>query len=65
MEPEPVLITRWLTCHTEGCGNAGITLEGVIPEDVNTLICGVCAQRITDVATEPPEPVTEMPTWEL
>ncbi|ASZ73346.1 hypothetical protein SEA_LUCKYBARNES_28 [Brevibacterium phage LuckyBarnes] len=65
MEPEPMIITRWLTCHTVGCGNAEVTLMGVFPEDVDALFCGVCSQPITDVATEPPKPITEMPTWEL
>ena len=51
------------TCHTPGCGNAGETLE--VPDDVDAVLCGVCGQKITDVAEGPPEPVTEMPSWEL
>lgn len=61
MEPEP--ITRWLTCHTPGCGNSEIAIKAQYPEDVDILFCGVCSAEITDVATTPPEPVTEMPTW--
>lgn len=51
------------TCHTTNCGNAEITLE--VPDDVDSVLCGVCSQPITDVATEPPEPIKEMPPWEL
>jgi len=55
-----------VTCHTEGCGNAGIPLDiGVSWEDeetgeteyVSAVVCGVCSQPITDVV--PPLPAGE------
>ena len=46
-----------VTCHTEGCGNADEpidlgdppVIEGVA-DPFGTVICGVCAQEITDKA---------------
>lgn len=46
-----------VTCHTEGCGNAGVAIELARPVDDETgqpldpwvIICGVCGQPITDV----------------
>ena len=47
-----------VTCHTEGCANAGLTLEislGYVDEEGNTqqvdaVACGVCGQQITDIS---------------
>jgi hypothetical protein len=46
-----------VTCHTDGCDNAGITipldppiLDGA-PVVVDVVLCGVCGQTITDVTT--------------
>lgn len=49
-----------VTCHTEGCGNAGapIELDLTYTDDdgnlqtVDSVACGVCGQPITDI--EPP-----------
>lgn len=38
-----------LTCHTEGCGNAGFAIP--LQTDADYCVCGVCAQQITDVVT--------------
>lgn len=45
------------TCHTEGCGNAGVPLEvttTMVDEATGDtihigVVCGVCNQPITDV----------------
>lgn len=59
------MLTRWLTCHTDGCSNAEQPIEMTYPADVSAHVCGVCSTPINDVAEQPPEPVTEMPTWDL
>lgn len=46
---EPTLATFMVTCHTEGCTNAEITLELLALADSPSVMCGVCAQPITDV----------------
>jgi hypothetical protein len=47
-----------VTCHTEGCGNAGISIEVCIGYDDDVtgeqihsdhVYCGVCGQEITDI----------------
>lgn len=43
-----------VTCHTDGCGNAGIPIvfdfTGVPPDEMpNAYACGVCGEQITDV----------------
>jgi hypothetical protein len=47
-----------VTCHTDGCANAGITIdcqiswvdgEGV--HHVDAVVCGVCGETISDVKT--------------
>jgi hypothetical protein len=48
---EPVLVTRSVTCHTDGCGNAGIAIALSMTEDA-AVACGVCGQPITDVGSE-------------
>jgi ribosomal protein S27E len=35
-----------VTCHTDGCENAGIPILFIDPAD--TVICGPCGQEITD-----------------
>ena len=39
------------TCHTPGCGNAGIPLDiGPLPTpDPGTVVCGPCGVQITDL----------------
>lgn len=49
-EENPTLVTRVLTCHTEGCGNADEGISVDVPEDVGAYSCGVCGQPITDIA---------------
>lgn len=47
-----------VTCRTEGCGNADIgidldiTMTDVVTGETVTIpaMCGVCGQRITDIA---------------
>lgn len=53
----------WATCHTPGCGNAGIPIDvdtEIETEDGGTITvgvqCGVCGQPITDVADDHPDP---------
>lgn len=48
---EPTMVTRTLTCHTEGCGNAGHPIELSVPDNVDAFACGVCGQQIEDVST--------------
>lgn len=58
-----------VTCHTEGCGNAGqrIRMPGGVEMDgvwmpMDSYSCGACGQPITDVAgdTEPqPPPIVD------
>jgi hypothetical protein len=43
-----------LTCHTGGCGNAGVGIDADptnpdTGEPVDLIICGACGQPITDV----------------
>lgn len=47
-----------VTCHTPGCGNAGIDIDMELtieidgePTVVDQVVCGVCNQPITDVRT--------------
>lgn len=41
--------TRYsVTCHTDGCVNAGITLEVWADADSPIVVCGPCEHRITD-----------------
>lgn len=49
------------TCHTNGCENQGIPIP--IPEDAGAVVCGVCGEPITDLATEPTALPTEVPSW--
>lgn len=41
---------RPVTCHTQGCGNAGKPVEVYVPDKDPQVICGVCGQPITDIA---------------
>lgn len=42
-----------VTCHQDGCGNAGhpITLE--VDDDVSAFACGVCGSDLTPSAVAP------------
>lgn len=49
------------TCHTEGCGNAGIPIEVELTATdpvtgetytVGSVVCGACGQQITDIQEE-------------
>lgn len=51
----------YATCHTEGCTNQGIPIK--VPDDIDTIVCGVCSQTITDVTTEPTALPEEIPPW--
>lgn len=51
------------TCHTSGCENQGIPIR--IPEDADTVVCGVCSQPITDVTDTPTELPEELPPWDV
>lgn len=53
---------KWATCTTPGCGNEGAPIE--VQPDLS-VVCGVCLNPITDLTDTPPEPIQEMPTWEL
>jgi hypothetical protein len=48
-DPIPTRLVT-VTCHTAGCGNAGIaiTLEVVDVADP-AVVCGVCSQPINDI----------------
>lgn len=48
--PEIAYRDATLTCHTDGCGNAGVAIEMQI-EDVPepAAVCGACGQPITDI----------------
>lgn len=48
MTEGPELIPETVTCHTEGCDNAGIPIDILAAEHV---VCGVCSQPITDRIT--------------
>lgn len=47
-----------VTCHTEGCGNAGVGIDVSLTwedengetQTVGAVVCGACGQEITDVA---------------
>lgn len=41
--------TLTVTCHTEGCGNAGHAIPLEVDDDVEGAVCGVCGQTIDDV----------------
>lgn len=45
-EPEPVLVSKTVTCRVAGCANADIPITVMC---VDVVMCGVCAQEITDV----------------
>lgn len=50
--PEPEWREVTVTCHTEGCGNAGHALTvSVTGEAVGS--CGACGQPITDITDAP------------
>jgi hypothetical protein len=38
-----------VTCHTEGCENAELSIEIPSYDQQPTVICGACSQQITDV----------------
>jgi hypothetical protein len=38
-----------VTCHTEGCENAEISIEISSYDEQPTVICGPCAQPIIDI----------------
>ncbi len=38
-----------VTCHTDGCENAGITLRVLADPENTNVSCGPCGQRIADV----------------
>ena len=40
-------MTYNVTCHTEGCGNEGITIT--METEATVFYCGVCGNEITDV----------------
>lgn len=42
-----------VTCHTEGCENLDIVIEISSYDAVPHVICGPCAQEITDVVVKP------------
>ena len=45
------------TCHTEGCGNAGVPIA--IPAAYgDQVVCGVCHAQITDITSTGTEMVT-------
>lgn len=49
-ETEPaVLVTRVVTCHTEGCENDGVAISLAVPDDVAAYVCGPCHAPIDDV----------------
>ena len=47
--PEPAFVSRVFTCHTEGCGNAGLPVTLTVPEDLGGAACGACGNPIDDV----------------
>lgn len=49
----PAWVTRWVTCHTSGCANEGVTIEAYTLS-TSTFSCGGCSQPISDVADTPP-----------
>lgn len=51
----------YATCHTEGCTNQGIPIE--VPADIDTLVCGVCSEPITDVTDTAPTLPEVLPSW--
>ena len=53
----PVQITRWVTCHTAGCVNDGVTIEVHTMSNTSGFWCGGCSTEITDVSDVPPEVV--------
>ena len=44
----PPLVPRVLTCHTDGCENAGVAIPVQMPADGGAA-CGACGQPITDI----------------
>lgn len=52
-DTEPEAPTRQVnvTCHTDGCGNAEISIPLVVADDGNepAVVCGVCSQQISDI----------------
>lgn len=49
-----------VTCRTEGCENNGYTI--VLNTPGHTIICGACAEQITDI--DPPLPEVDQPEEE-
>jgi hypothetical protein len=43
------MVNANVTCHTEGCQNAGITIFVTAQEESLLVICGPCGAPITDV----------------
>jgi hypothetical protein len=44
---EPVMVPVTVTCHTDGCSNAGHAIPLLVPEG-GAVVCGVCGEPITD-----------------
>jgi hypothetical protein len=55
MENETTVCLYDVTCHTENCGNAEIGIEVRAPEENFNVMCGVCANQITDVVLKSTE----------
>lgn len=49
-ETEQTFSPVTVTCGTDGCGNAGIAIEVLRPDDnPGAVVCGACGQEITDI----------------
>ncbi|QDH93437.1 hypothetical protein PBI_ARROYO_20 [Microbacterium phage Arroyo] len=40
-----------VTCHTDGCENAGIPILILATQDPPLVVCGPCGAQITDLQT--------------
>jgi hypothetical protein len=49
MENEIIYSEYNVTCRTENCGNSGFTIEVSAPDENPVVVCGVCANKITEV----------------
>ncbi|QFP94275.1 hypothetical protein QDW47_gp20 [Microbacterium phage AnnaLie] len=51
MDDELDPVAWHVTCHTDGCENAGIPILILATQDPPLVVCGPCGAQITDLQT--------------
>lgn len=51
-DPDVPVVAAEVTCHTKGCDEEDITKAVWIARVSPLVVCGTCAQQITDIHTD-------------